>query len=788
MNPTEILSLETALRGLAILTAGCAVVLLMRAASAATRHHVLLCTLVAAIVIPLAAAVIPKWKVVPRWQPDPQAVAPLPEPVYPTSIHASSAPSGKTVLPLPSSAPAQEAAAPASTKTVADLSWKKAAAMVWLGGTAIMLAFSLGGMLLLRRLGRRAIRCEAGPLHDAVVSLAREHGLHRKINVLISQEDRMPMVWGVFRHRLLLPASAASWPEQKLRIVLLHELSHLRRHDPASLFIARFALALHWFNPLAWVAHHQLRAEQECACDDLVLSHGITAPDYADEMLDFSANLPSASALLPATMMLRESGLERRIRGILDGTLNRRPLSPRGAGNIVLLATLLAAPLAILGAADLIMKPAVRGRILDRNGIVLAETKGDEKVRHHPFKALGVHLIGVSNPKAGGKGTAGIEESYDAELQAGQDVKTTMDARIQSVVESTLRESGIGRGAVVILDPANGDVLASASVPSFDPAGFHEMENFQDLSRDPTQPFLNRAISEFSPGSTFTIVTSLAASRRNIEHKRYRCAPVKVGNHELNCWLHNKSKESHGDQNFSEALACGCGSHFHQLSLDVGITDLAATAGLLGLGRKTGIRLNREQPGLYPSPDRPERARTDGRWYQMDTVMLGIGQGYSFATPLQIASMSATVANGGKVFVPRLDMASPVTWSADLREHQIRESRIKELQEGMKERVTIFRMRSEKVAIAGTTGTAQTLLKGHRSHNAWFTGFAPAEAPRYAIAVMVQHAGSGAGVAGPVARRILETITGELPPPVVQEPNEGHTRRLESEDMMHMTP
>ena len=786
MNPTDLFTVETALRGLTVLTTGCAVVLLMRRASAATRHHVLLCTLVAATVIPLAAAVIPQWKVVPRWQPDPQAAAPLPEPVYPAPADEAPVPEGNTARSTGSADALTIGSATVSPERPAAFSWRSAAAMVWLGGTAIMLVSSLGGMVLLRRLGKRAIRCEAGPLHAAVRSLARELGLRRKIDVLISTEERMPMVWGILRHRLLLPASAASWPEGKLRIVLLHELSHLRRHDPAALLIARLALAVHWFNPLAWVAHHQLRAEQESACDNLVLSHGVGAPDYADEMLEFSANLPSPPSLLPAPMMLRGGGLERRIRGILDGTLNRRPLSPRSAGNIALLATLLAAPFAVLGAADLILKPATRGRILDRNGIVLAETRGEGIVRHHPLKALGVHLIGLSNPKAAGKGSYGIEESYDAELQAGRDVKTTMDARIQSVVESTLRESGIGRGAVVILDPSNGDVLASASIPSFDPGTFTDPPHYGELRDSKTKPFLNRAITAFAPGSTFSIVPSLAASRSGHEDTRHGCGTTPFGRHHVACWIYNKSKDSHGEQNFGEAFANGCGSYFHRLSMDVGFREMSVTAGLLGLGRTSGIRLSGEAAGEY-GPKLPEGEQVS----DVETCFVGIGQGNASASPLQMASVVATMANGGKVFAPRIDLSVPVSMTVDLQDHGITSKRIQELQEAMVEYVegpVGRRIHSGKVVIAGRSGTAQAADNGMKSHNAWTVAYAPAEAPRYAIAVIVQNGGSGGGVAGPIARRILETITGDLPPPAVQEPNEGHMRRVESEDMLHMTP
>lgn len=781
MNPSDLLSPETALRGLAVLTAGCTVTLVMRRASAAARHHVLLCTLTAALLIPLAAAMIPKLPVIPTWQSFPPAA-----PATYFLLEEPTGDAGPAAAKVPTISSARPKSAPVITRITTAPEPKRAiprrkiAATLWLAGMSIILAASLRGMFNLRRLKRYATPLTSGPVFEEVISLAGNLDLHRKIQILISDQETMPMVWGIFRHCLLLPSSATGWTQDRLRIVLLHELSHLRRGDPASLLLARLALACHWFNPMAWVAHRQLRAEQETACDDLVLSHGITAPDYADEMLAFSAGITLQPSHLPASMMLRGDGLERRLRGILSTTLNRRPLSSRAASKMTLLAALLAAPFAILGAADLVMKAAARGRILDRNGIVLAETKGEGASRVHPFKALGVHLIGLSNPKSGGKGTAGVEQSFEEELGAGRDVTLTLDARIQSVVESTLRESGIGRGAVVILDPANGDVLASASVPSFNPENFSEMEEFRKLGKAETQPFQNRAINAFAPGSTFIIVPALAAARSGHMDKRYTCSPVKFGEHQVSCWLYNKSRDSHGHQNFSEAFTAGCGSYFNRLSMDIGFRELSATARLLGLGRPTGIRLPDEPAGNYGARDLPDGAHVT----DVEACFIGMGQGNANASPLQIASMTATVANGGRVFTPRLDLSMPASMTADLTQHGIDAGRIKALQDGMTGLIATYpRCRSERVKIAGKTGTAQTMLRGKKSHNAWFTGYAPAEAPRYAIAVMIQDAGSGGGVAGPIARRILETITGELPAPAVQPPNEGHLRRLETEDI-----
>ena len=788
MNLIDLLSPAFALRGLAVLTAGCAVTLVMRRASAAARHHVLLCTMVAALIIPLAAAVIPQWRVVPHWQPFPEAPAAnstLPEPFAETE---GGDPAVSQPIPTVRKNTGISAATPvppAAAASTPSLSIRQRASIVWLTGASILLASTLAGLVSLHRLGRRATPLTSGPVFDMIHALRGELGLSRTIDVRISGRETMPMVWGVFRHCLLLPVSAVEWRRDRLRIVLLHELSHLRRRDPASLLFARFALAFHWFNPLAWIAHHQLRAEQETACDDRVLFHGITAPDYADEMLAFSAGITLPSSHVPAPMMLRGNGLERRLRSILSTQLNRRPLSAFGASNITLLAILLAAPFAIVGAADLVPKAAAsRGRILDRNGIVLAETKEGDS-RSHPFKALGVHFIGGINPSAGGGGAWGIEKSYDAELNDGKDIKLTLDARIQSVVEQTLRDAGIGRGAVVILDPANGDVIASASVPSFDPVGWSSMEEYQKLRKDPTNPIENRAVGDTVPGSTFHLVTALAASRKGLEDKPYECSPTTFGPHSVNCWLYNRDRTSHGAQRFPEAFASGCGAYFNKLSLDVGLEDLTTTADLLGLGRKTGIRLPYEGSGIYGVLGQREAAVRSMRWSNADTCFIGMGQGQALATPLQIARVTATVANGGRVVIPRVELSAPVEMTANLADHQIDEEAIRRLKTGMTALIATYpSVRSGKITIAGKTATAQAMLKGENSHIAWFTGYAPADKPLYAITVMVQHAGSGQKVAGPIARTILETvIAGPLPAPTVQEPNEGHLRRIEETEL-----
>jgi penicillin-binding protein 2 len=174
-----------------------------------------------------------------------------------------------------------------------------------------------------------------------------------------------------------------------------------------------------------------------------------------------------------------------------------------------------ALPLAMLRAGEAALPQ--RGRLLDRNGIVLAQNSA-EGMRTYPFEALAAHLIGhVSRKdKVAWKGVAGVEQINDETLSQGRDVNLTLDARIQFVVENALWDAGVARGAAVVLDCSNGDLLASASLPSFDPNHFIpqiQVEKFKSMSRDKAMPFANRSISATTPGSTFKLLTALAECR-----------------------------------------------------------------------------------------------------------------------------------------------------------------------------------------------------------------------------------------------------------------------------------
>ena len=210
-----------------------------------------------------------------------------------------------------------------------------------------MMAPLFAGAFVLARLAQRA---EPASSAEALLpQLTDRLGLRRRVTVLQTSERMMPMAWGILRANVLLPAESADWSARRMSVVLLHELAHVKRRDAAAQWIAQLARALYWFNPLAWLATRQLAVERERACDDLVLSQGARASDYAEELLSVATGfiapaLPCAAGLA----MARSSKLEGRLRAILDATRNRRIATRRAASLSALLLAAALLPLAAL--------------------------------------------------------------------------------------------------------------------------------------------------------------------------------------------------------------------------------------------------------------------------------------------------------------------------------------------------------------------------------------------------------------------------------------------------------
>lgn len=445
--------------------------------------------------------------------------------------------------------------------------------------------------------------------------------------------------------------------------------------------------------------------------------------------------------------------------------------------------------------------------------------------RTYPMNALACHILGyvklpdidIVEPEQRAEfdhyvpddyGGAGIEKSMDRFLRGkpgrrvlrkdekgsireeiafepsepGADVYLTLDARIQFATEVALRGIGLrededgepisGRAAAVVVDPRNGDILAMASIPSYDPNHFVPAispENWKRYTTDRAAPMFNRALSQHPPGSTFKIPIALAGCLSDSHLKPYYCGGgVQYGNKYMKCWIASRGG-SHGSITMSDAIKKSCNSYFYLYGNDTGIGNINEVLPKMGLGRKTGVPLDGEAPGRVPSPN---WLRIQGlQWSDAFTAMTSIGQGYAEATPLQMASVTATVANGGKVYQPRLIreiiakdgetlVPNKPVLKYNLAEEGLTLDELELVKRGMFSVVnedggTARRARAEAFIVSGKTGTAQTGIPSEPT-DAWFISFAPYENPEFAVCVYVHNGDSGGRCAAPVAGHIIK--------------------------------
>jgi penicillin-binding protein 2 len=422
--------------------------------------------------------------------------------------------------------------------------------------------------------------------------------------------------------------------------------------------------------------------------------------------------------------------------------------------------------------------------------------KGDiEKTDERRF----THYIGSE------KGIAGVEATMDALLRGPEGIKTivrnekgrtirmsdytkpgtgatvrlTIDARKQLLLENALRHAG--RAAGVIMDPNTGEILAMASVPDYDPNAF-----IPSISQDRWKsynsnrllsPLTNRAISEYAPGSTMKLATAIAGALQGQAQRSFSCdGYVAYGKHQIGCWIWNQSKGSHGSIGLTTAIQKSCNPYFNKLANSIGWRDMVQGCGKVGLGKPTGVELPGEKPGILPGSDAWLNSHPGATMSAALTAMLSIGQGDSMATPLQIAAMTASIANRGTYLQPRIVKSAiseeGKTLIADkpkairnLIQDGIKPDDLQLIRKGMWLAVnsggTAGKVRISEAEVAAKTGTAQTVENGKKSNNSWVTSFAPFEEPRYVVCVLAQNAGSGGGVCGPLVNLIYKGLFGD---------------------------
>jgi len=457
--------------------------------------------------------------------------------------------------------------------------------------------------------------------------------------------------------------------------------------------------------------------------------------------------------------------------------------------------------------------------------------------REYPFSDVTSHLIGyvgrinqndidqltqdeIASNYLGSDyiGKTGVEQSYERELHgttgfeqveidaggravrvlsrtaplSGSNVVLTLDSKLQEVAEEAF---GDYRGALVALDPTNGEVLAFISKPGYDPSLFIDgidTETWDELNNSPDTPLNNRALrGQYPPGSTIKPFMALAGLHYNtrspstsIRDPGYFLLPG--SRHQYRDW----KTGGHGGVDLFKSIVVSCDTYYYGLATEMGIENMHSYLTSFGFGKKTGLDMEGETSGLMPSTEWKAK-RYNQLWFPGDTVSAGIGQGYNLVTPLQLAFATATLANDGVAFKPHLVReirpvkgAAVPTETRQLFDLQINPEHIKLVKSAM-EAVTkpggtaagagygvAYRM-------AGKTGTAQVIaikqgekydekkVSEYNRDHAWFIAFAPADKPRIALAVLAENGGHGSSTAAPIARKVMDYyLLGKVPQPL----------------------
>jgi penicillin-binding protein 2 len=380
----------------------------------------------------------------------------------------------------------------------------------------------------------------------------------------------------------------------------------------------------------------------------------------------------------------------------------------------------------------------------------------------------------------------------------GESVVLTLDLDVQQAAEDAMAGKD---GALVALDPNNGDILAMVSHPAFDPNMFSQGVTAADWHRlvtDPGHPLEDRAIQGiYPPGSTFKIVDTIAGMEDHLltPDTTYYCPGyLWYGGREYHCWR----KQGHGSIQLHRAIVSSCDVYFYHVGERLGVDRIAHWAKLLGLGVKSKVALGHESAGIIPST-RWKWRRFHQKWYPAETLSVAIGQGYVAVTPLQMAELAAEVANGGIRYEPQyvkevetLDgrpaKVYPPVVEARL---DLDPEVLKTVRDAMADVVnspwgTAHRARLDNVIVCGKTGTSQVvgdtragIISGEKENripekyrdNGWFIAFAPKDHPQIAIACVIEHGGHGGSSAAPVVHDVLKRFF-ELYPPAAAAPVE----------------
>jgi penicillin-binding protein 2 len=363
-----------------------------------------------------------------------------------------------------------------------------------------------------------------------------------------------------------------------------------------------------------------------------------------------------------------------------------------------------------------------------------------------------------------------LDEYGRTPVEAGRPLHLTLDLDLQ---QEAIRqfEGADAVGSVVALDPRNGEILALVSAPSYDPNLFARrlgQEEWNALIGAPHDPMRDRAIQNtYSPGSVFKIMMAAAGLAEGVvnENDSVWCdGSASIYGHRFRCW----SKGGHGRVNLHDALEHSCDVYFYHLGQRLGIERIARYSRMFGLGSKTGIELRGENAGLVPDSAWSLAARKHP-WFLGETISVAIGQGPVLTSPLQIATVTALIANGGRPIRPHLIQGEEVE-APDADRPPLPPRALEAVREGMDAVVndpggTARTARLPNVRVAGKTGTVQVIGQAARTNpnslpfrfrdHGWFTSFAPVDHPEIVVVAFVEHGGSGSKAAAPIAKAVL---------------------------------
>lgn len=492
------------------------------------------------------------------------------------------------------------------------------------------------------------------------------------------------------------------------------------------------------------------------------------------------------------------------------------------------------------------------GRLDEREAAVFAVNRhrlpgvalATRPVRRYPYGPVAAHALGYVgaiseddearleperryHPSLDQIGKAGLEKSYERVLHgiggfrdllvnaegrsvtgeladsgmrrelpvAGDDLVLSLDIELQQAAETAMTGR---RGAVIAMDPWNGDVLVLASLPTYDPNLFSQGISTADygrLTQDPDQPLFNRALrGTYPPGSTIKPLMALVGLENGVvtpEDSRFCRGFFTLPNssHRYRDW----KREGHGTVDMREAVMTSCDVYFYSLAATLGIERIHDSMSRYGFGKPTGLDVDGESAGIMPSPAWKKgafRSRENQVWFPGETVIVGIGQGYWTATPMQLAHATALLATRGKHFKPRLVRGQRDPASGRVRERPPVPLEPVRLQDEDSWQVIVDAMvavtsgprgtaaraaSGAGYSIAGKTGTAQVFSIGQNERydekaiderlrdHALFVAFAPAEDPKLVVSVLVENGGSGSAVAAPVARAVFDAYLKRTP-------------------------